>query len=87
MLKEISVGDLQPDETVDAMHEAKLLSKLDHPGIVQFHDSFIDGEYFCIVTEFCEVRSNSLQFEQQTNCCYYSFLRNCVYRIVLFANI
>ena len=56
VLKEISVGDLQPDETVDAMHEAKLLSKLDHPGIVQFHDSFIDGEYFCIVTEFCEVR-------------------------------
>lgn len=54
VLKEISVGDLQPDETVDAMHEAKLLSKLDHPGIVQFHDSFIDGEYFCIVTEYCE---------------------------------
>ena len=49
------MGDLQPDETVDAMHEAKLLSKLDHPGIVQFHDSFIDGEYFCIVTEYCEV--------------------------------
>ncbi|KAL4233987.1 Serine/threonine-protein kinase Nek11 [Mactra antiquata] len=54
VLKEISVGDLQPDETVDAMHEAKLLSKLDHPSIVQFHDSFIDGEYFCIVTEYCE---------------------------------
>lgn len=55
VLKEISVGDLQPDETVDAMHEAKLLSKLDHPSIVQFHDSFIDGEFFCIVTEYCEV--------------------------------
>ncbi|XP_005105732.1 serine/threonine-protein kinase Nek11 [Aplysia californica] len=54
VLKEISVGDLQPDETVDAMHEARLLSKLDHPGIVKFHDSFIDGEFFCIVTEYCE---------------------------------
>lgn len=54
VLKEISVGDLQPDETVDAMHEARLLSKLDHPSIVQFHDSFIDGEFFCIVTEYCE---------------------------------
>ncbi|CAH1779518.1 unnamed protein product, partial [Owenia fusiformis] len=54
VLKEISVGDLQPDETVDAMHEAKLLSKLDHPGIVKFHDSFLDGEFFCIVTEYCE---------------------------------
>ncbi|KAK3589291.1 hypothetical protein CHS0354_026942 [Potamilus streckersoni] len=54
VLKEISVGDLQPDESVDAMHEARLLSKLDHPSIVKFHDSFIDGEFFCIVTEYCE---------------------------------
>ncbi|KAH9505755.1 Serine/threonine-protein kinase Nek11 [Bulinus truncatus] len=54
VLKEIPVGDLQPDETLDAMHEARLLSKLDHPGIVKFHDSFIDGEYFCIITEYCE---------------------------------
>jgi len=55
VLKEIPCGDLQPDETVDAMHEAKLLSKLTHPGIVRFNDSFLDGEFFCIVTEFCEV--------------------------------
>ncbi|PVD21075.1 hypothetical protein C0Q70_19241 [Pomacea canaliculata] len=33
VLKEISVGELQPDETVDAMHEARLLSRLNHPGI------------------------------------------------------
>ena len=56
VLKEISVGDLQPDETVDAMHEANLLRNLDHPGIVKFHDSFIDQENFCIITEYCEVR-------------------------------
>ena len=55
VIKEISVGDLQPDETVDAMHEANLLRNLDHPNIVKFHDSFIDGDYFCLVTEFCEV--------------------------------
>nr|XP_022343813.1 serine/threonine-protein kinase Nek11-like isoform X4 [Crassostrea virginica] len=54
VLKEISVGDLQPDETVDAVREARVLSKLDHPSIVKFHDSFIDGESFCIVTEYCE---------------------------------
>ncbi|XP_064599370.1 serine/threonine-protein kinase Nek11-like [Liolophura sinensis] len=53
-LKEIPIGDLQLDETVDAMHEAKLLSKLDHPGIVKFHDQFVDGEFFCIITEYCE---------------------------------
>ncbi|XP_071176818.1 serine/threonine-protein kinase Nek11-like [Mytilus edulis] len=54
VLKEISVGELAPDETVDAVSEAKVLSKLNHPGIVKFHDSFIDGESFCIVTEYCE---------------------------------
>lgn len=55
VLKELPVGDLQPDETIDAMHEANLLRNLDHPGIVKFYDSFVDGEFFCIVTEFAEV--------------------------------
>jgi len=69
-LKEISVGDLMPDETVDAMHEAKLLSKLDHPSIVQFHDSFIDGEYFCIVTEYCEVSLSVYLRTRRFSCLY-----------------
>jgi len=56
VLKQIPCGELQPDETVDAMHEAKLLSKLENPGIVKFYDSFLEGEFFCIVTEYCEVR-------------------------------
>ncbi|XP_078365855.1 LOW QUALITY PROTEIN: serine/threonine-protein kinase Nek11-like [Oculina patagonica] len=54
VLKEIFVGELQPDETVDAMREARLLSNLNHPNIVKFLDSFMDGEFFCIVTEYCE---------------------------------
>lgn len=54
VLKEIFVGELQPDETVDAMREARLLSNLNHPNIVKFLDSFVDGEFFCIVTEYCE---------------------------------
>ncbi|KAK7114041.1 serine/threonine-protein kinase Nek11-like [Littorina saxatilis] len=76
VLKEISVGDLQPDETVDAMHEARLLSRLDHPSIVKFHDSFIDGEFFCIITEYCdggdlddkitEYKKKGMKFEEKT---------------------
>eukprot|EP00118_Oscarella_pearsei_P014030 m.117462 g.117462 ORF g.117462 m.117462 type:complete len:597 (+) comp37614_c0_seq2:26-1816(+) len=54
VLKEIPLGDVQAGETVTAAREAKLLSKLDHPHIVKFHDSFLDGEYFYIVTEYCE---------------------------------
>lgn len=48
------MGELQPDETVDAMREARLLSNLNHPNIDKFLDSFMDGEFFCIVTEYCE---------------------------------
>ncbi|XP_067052132.1 serine/threonine-protein kinase Nek11-like [Acropora muricata] len=54
VLKEIFVGELAPDETVDAMREAKLLSTLHHVHIVKFHDSFLDRESFCIITEYCE---------------------------------
>ncbi|XP_065827270.1 serine/threonine-protein kinase Nek11-like [Oscarella lobularis] len=54
VLKEIPFEEVQAGETVAAAREAKLLSKLDHPHIVKFHDSFLDGEYFYIVTEYCE---------------------------------
>lgn len=58
VLKEIPVGDLPADETIDAVREANLLSKLSHPNIVKFCDSFLDGEFFCLVTEYCEVILN-----------------------------
>ncbi|CAK8677291.1 unnamed protein product [Clavelina lepadiformis] len=54
VLKQICVGPLDPGETVDAMHEANLLHRLTHQNIVQFHDSFIDGQFFCLVLEYCE---------------------------------
>lgn len=56
VLKETSVGDLKPNETVEANLEAQLLSRLDHPAIVKFYTSFVEGESFCIITEYCEVR-------------------------------
>ncbi|OXB65932.1 hypothetical protein ASZ78_002680 [Callipepla squamata] len=54
VLKEISVGDLKPNETVEANLEAQLLSKLDHPAIVKFYASFVELDSFCIITEYCE---------------------------------
>uniref|UniRef100_A0A8C0U6M1 non-specific serine/threonine protein kinase n=1 Tax=Cyanistes caeruleus TaxID=156563 RepID=A0A8C0U6M1_CYACU len=56
-LKEISVGNLKPNETVEANLEAQLLSKLDHPAIVKFYASFVERDSFCIITEYCEIRS------------------------------
>ncbi|CBY33854.1 unnamed protein product [Oikopleura dioica] len=41
------------DPKDDAKREANLLRQLNHKYIIQFHDSFIERESFCIVTEFC----------------------------------
>ncbi|XP_032298273.1 serine/threonine-protein kinase Nek11 isoform X3 [Coturnix japonica] len=54
VLKKISIGDLRPNETVEANLEAQLLSKLDHPAIVKFYASFVERDSFCIITEYCE---------------------------------
>jgi len=54
--KKIFVGNLEPHETVDASNEANLLRHLDHPAIVKFYDSFVEDEFFYIITEYCEVR-------------------------------
>nr|XP_041570428.1 serine/threonine-protein kinase Nek11 isoform X5 [Taeniopygia guttata] len=54
VLKKISVGDLKPNETVEANLEAQLLSRLDHPAIVKFYASFVERDSFCIITEYCE---------------------------------
>ncbi|XP_072507417.1 serine/threonine-protein kinase Nek11 isoform X2 [Notamacropus eugenii] len=64
VLKEISVGDLKPNETVQANLEAQLLSKLDHPAIVKFHASFMEQDNFCIITEYCEGRDLDCKIQE-----------------------
>ncbi|XP_068944493.1 serine/threonine-protein kinase Nek11 [Petaurus breviceps papuanus] len=64
VLKEISVGDLKPNETVQANLEAQLLSKLDHPAIVKFHASFVERDNFCIITEYCEGRDLDCKIQE-----------------------
>lgn len=46
---------MEADESIESVQEAQLLSKLDNPYILKYHESFLDGDYFCIVTEYCEV--------------------------------
>jgi NIMA (never in mitosis gene a)-related kinase 11 len=55
VLKSIFIGDISPDESSNAEHEAAMLARLRHAHIVRFYDSFIDGQYFCIITEYCQV--------------------------------
>ena len=53
--KKVFIGNLQPNETVDASNEANLLRHLDHAAIVKFYDSFVEADFFYIITEYCEV--------------------------------
>lgn len=55
VLKEIPLGDLRPNETVQASQEAQLLSRLHHPHILRFFHSFLEHDTFCIITEYCQV--------------------------------
>uniref|UniRef100_A0A2K6S855 Serine/threonine-protein kinase Nek11 n=1 Tax=Saimiri boliviensis boliviensis TaxID=39432 RepID=A0A2K6S855_SAIBB len=64
VLKEVSVGELNPNETVQANLEARLLSKLDHPAIVKFHASFVEQDNFCIITEYCEGRDLDYKIQE-----------------------
>jgi len=64
--KKVFVGNLQPNETVGASNEANLLKHLDHPAIVKFYDSFIEADFFYIVTEYCEVLKTVLSFSDSS---------------------
>ncbi|KAI1885651.1 hypothetical protein AGOR_G00206020 [Albula goreensis] len=64
VLKEIPVGDLNPNETVQANLEAQLLSQLHHPAILKFFSSFLERDTFCIVTEYCEDRDLDCKIEE-----------------------
>ncbi|KAG5271755.1 hypothetical protein AALO_G00183670 [Alosa alosa] len=65
VLKEIPVGGLKPNETVQANQEAQLLSQLHHPAILKFYTSFLERDSFCIITEYCEDRDLDCKLEEQ----------------------
>ena len=56
VIKQIFSSDAAvSEETMSkAQQEARLLSELKHPHIVQFYDQFVDGSCVNIVTEYCD---------------------------------
>jgi NIMA (never in mitosis gene a)-related kinase len=58
--REVSIKMIRFTEFYDdamAKNEIDALSKLKHDNVVQFFESFKDGDFFCIVMEFCEGRT------------------------------
>ncbi|KAL3319601.1 Serine/threonine-protein kinase Nek11 [Cichlidogyrus casuarinus] len=53
-LKVSEIEDFEMEETQSVIKEARMMSKLNHPYIVKFMDSFLDKNSICILTEFCE---------------------------------
>jgi serine/threonine protein kinase len=51
----------------EMLREESLLSKLDHPYILKYYESFVNNENMCIITEYCDVmkRKQKLKKHQQ----------------------
>lgn len=54
VIKKVDVARLSPESAAAAQGEVALLACLQHPSIVQYYGSFMEGGVLCIVIEFCE---------------------------------
>ena len=53
----IALKTLQKYRVSDyASDELSLLKKLNSPYVISYYDSFSNGDLFCILTEYCQVR-------------------------------
>ena len=53
-LKQIMMEAHSDDERLAAEQEVALLSGLDHPGIVRYHEHFVHEDSLCVVMAYCE---------------------------------
>lgn len=42
-----------------ASEELNILKKLDSPFVISYYDAFAQGDIFCILTEYCQVRKHT----------------------------
>lgn len=52
VIKKINIEHLSQKSQKEVIHEAQILKKLDHPNIVKYFCSFMDGKSLCIVMEY-----------------------------------
>lgn len=61
--KMVDVSRASRKETDDAIKEGTLLSKMKHPYVVRYRESFIDGGCLCILMDYCEGGDLTKQIE------------------------
>lgn len=52
VIKKINIEHLAPKNQKEVINEAQILKKLDHPHIVKYFCSFLEGKFLCIVMEY-----------------------------------
>ena len=56
-MKKIDLSDVGVNEAIDIAQEAITLATLNHQFIIKYFDSFRDEGFFCIVTDYCDVKA------------------------------
>ena len=64
-MKKIDIHDMSTEERRTAQREASLLASLRHPAVLHHIESFEEGGFLCIVTEFCERGDLAARLERQ----------------------
>ncbi len=61
-IKKVDVEGISGTEAFSVAQEALTLAKLNHPFIIKYFDSFLEEDFFYIITELCEVRKEEKKF-------------------------
>lgn len=54
VMKQISLESMTPREQLDAINEVKIMAALNHPNVVRYYDSFLEGNQLQIIMEYCD---------------------------------
>ncbi|CAK6983307.1 serine/threonine-protein kinase Nek1-like, partial [Scomber scombrus] len=65
VIKEINISDMSTEERQKAQQEVKVLSNMSHPFIVQYKESFEEGDCLYIVMDYCEGGDLSKKIKSQ----------------------
>ncbi|KAK2953519.1 putative G2-specific protein kinase nimA [Blattamonas nauphoetae] len=67
ILKEINISQLSKKEKQESINEIKVLSKLRHPNIVSYRESFIEKGLLCIVMDYADSGDLYQRIQKQKN--------------------